>query len=54
MAEAVEHPAGITVEAATAPHKPRGSVEDLPVDVELELAVGVVADTHRARAGVAF
>ena len=33
--------------------EPRRGVDDLAVDVELELAVRVVADPHRPRAGVA-
>ena len=52
VAKPVEHASGIAVETPASPRKLRRGVEDFPVDVELELAVGVVADAHRARAGV--
>src|SRR5215211_4656721 len=52
--EAVEHPASVAVEAPAAIQDPGGAVDDLSVDVELELALGVVADPHRARPRVAF
>src|SRR5215210_1977104 len=52
--ETVEHPVSITVDAPAAIQKPGGTVDDLSVDIELELALGVVADPHRARPRVTF
>src|SRR5215212_2462593 len=52
VAKPVEHASGIAVETPTSTCKPRRGVEDFPVDVELELAVSIVAYAHRARAGV--
>src|SRR5918998_2483414 len=52
--QAVEHPARVAVEAPAAVQEPSSAVEDLSVDVELELALGVVADSHRARPRVTF
>src|SRR5918998_848241 len=54
MTETVEHPARITVEAPAAVQEPSGAVDDLSVDVELELTLGIVADPYRARPRVAF
>src|SRR5215207_10459509 len=54
MAKPVEHPARVAVEAPAVVQEPGGAVDDLSVDVELELAVGVVAYTHRARPRVTF
>src|SRR5918995_5981505 len=48
-AETVEHPARVAVDASAAVQEPGGAVDDLSVDIELELALGVVADPHRAR-----
>src|SRR5215216_2703924 len=50
----VEHPARVAVEAPAAVQEPGGAVDDLSIDVELELALGVVADPHRARPCIAF
>src|SRR5215213_1525097 len=47
--ETVEHPARVAVEAPPAVQEPGGAVDDLSIDVELELALGVVTDPHRAR-----
>jgi hypothetical protein len=52
--ETVEHPVSVTVDAPATVQEPGGAVDDLSVDVELELAMGVVADPHRARSRVAF
>src|SRR5215216_3472574 len=52
--ETVEHPVSVTVDAPATVQEPGGAVDDLSVDVELELAMGVVADPHRARPRVAF
>src|ERR671910_2868632 len=52
--ETVEHPVSVTVDAPAAVQKPGGAVDDLSVDVELELALGIVADSHRARPRVSF
>src|SRR5918995_639216 len=52
--ETVEHPVSVTFDAPAAVQKPGGAVDDLSVDVELELALGIVADSHRARPRVSF
>src|SRR5215207_1720842 len=52
--QTVEHPARVAVEAPAAVQEPGGAVDDLPIDIKLELALGVVADPHRARPRVAF
>src|SRR5215208_6230788 len=52
--ETVEHPARVAVDVPTAVQEPGGTVDDLSVDVELELALGVVTDPHRARPRIAF
>src|SRR5215208_234703 len=52
--ETVEHPARVAVDVPTAVQEPGDTVDDLSVDVELELALGVVTDPHRARPRVAF
>jgi hypothetical protein len=52
--ETVEHPARVAVEAPAAVQEAGGAVDDLSVNVELELVLGVVADPHRARPRVAF
>src|SRR5918995_4180413 len=48
MAKPVEHPARVAVEAPAVVQEPGGAVDDLSVDVELELALSIVAYTHRA------
>src|SRR5215211_4005462 len=53
-AQTVEHSARVAVEAPAAVQEPGGAVDDLSVDVELELTLGVVADPHRARPREAF
>src|SRR5687767_6335062 len=45
----VKHPARVAVEAPPAVQEPGGAVDDLPINVELELALRVVADPHRVR-----
>src|ERR687894_2244105 len=50
----VEHPARVAVEAPAAIQEPGCAVDDLPIDIKLELTLGVVADPHRARPRVAF
>src|SRR3712207_7655377 len=52
--QAIEHPARVAIEAPAAVQEPGGGVDDLPVDVELELALRVVADPHRTRPCVTF
>src|ERR671921_2580941 len=52
--ETVEHAVSVTVDTPAAVQEPGGAVDDLSVDVELKLALGVVADPHRARPCVAF
>src|SRR5215208_5378180 len=53
-AQTVEHPAGVAVEAPSAIQEPRCAVDDLPIDIKLELTLGVVAYTHRTRPRVSF
>src|SRR5215207_2278293 len=53
-AQTVEHPARVAVEAPAAIQEPGCAVDDLSIDIELELALGIVADPHRARPRVAF
>src|SRR5918993_2306761 len=53
-AQAIEHPARVSVEASTAIRELCCGVEDFAVYVELKLALGVVADPHRARPRVPF
>src|SRR5215208_1240125 len=53
-AQTVEHPARVPVEAPAAVQELGGPVDDLPIDIKLELALGVVADPHRARPCVTF
>src|SRR5918995_1154790 len=48
-AQAIEHPARVSVEASTTIRELCCGVDDFAVYVELELALGVVADAHRAR-----
>src|SRR5687767_13210556 len=50
----VEHPASVTAYAPARAQAPGGAVDDLSVDVELELALGIVADSHRARPRVSL
>src|SRR5215217_9696103 len=47
--ETGEHPARVAVEAPPAVQELGGAVDDLSIDIELELALGIVADPHRAR-----
>jgi hypothetical protein len=44
----VEHPARVAVDAPLAVQELGGGIDDLSVDVELELALSIVAYTHRA------
>ena len=54
LAETVEHARRVAVEAPAAGSEPRHGVDHLAVDIELELAMRVVADPHRPRARVAL
>src|SRR5215217_7298208 len=48
VAKSVEHPARVAVEAPTVVQELGGGIDDLSVDVELKLALSIIAYTHRA------